>query len=352
MNGIKFYDHTIGKNFPPFIIAEAGINHNGEIEKAFEMIKVAKNSGVNAIKFQTFRAKEFILDETLMHTYFSQGKKITEPQIKLFERCEFTRDEWFKIKEKCDEEKIMFLSTPENRSDLDLLLELGIPAIKIGSDEIINLPILKDFASTNLPILLSTGMATQNEINDALKTIGTLDGYPTVLFIATSQYPTPIEDVNLRKFETLKKLYPDIPLGFSDHTEGPLASSLACVLGAVCFEKHFTLSHDLPGPDHWFSEDISGLKIWVNSIKNSYQMLGSEKIEPTIKEKNKKDDARRSVVALTDIEQDEMFAENNLGFRRPGNGLPPQNIIKFLGKKAKNKISKGTMVSLNDIKSN
>ena len=352
MKEIKLYDQVIGKNFPPFIIAEAGINHNGEIEKAFEMIKVAKNSGVNAIKFQTFRAKEFILDETLTHTYFSQGKKITEPQIKLFERCEFTRDEWFKIKEKCDEEKIMFLSTPENRSDLDLLLELGIPAIKIGSDEIINLPILKDFTSTNLPILLSTGMATQNEINDALETIGTLDGYPTILFIATSQYPTPIEDVNLKKFEALKKLFPDIPLGFSDHTEGPLASSLACVLGAVCFEKHFTLSHDLPGPDHWFSEDISGLKIWTDSIKNSYRMLGSEKIEPTLKEKNQKDDARRSVVALKDIEQDEMFAENNLGLRRPGNGLPPQNIIKFLGKKAKNKISTGTMVILNDIKSN
>ena len=351
MNEIKLYDHTIGKDFPPFIIAEAGINHNGEIEKAFAMIKVAKNSGVDAIKFQTFKAKEFILDETLMHTYISQGRKITEPQIKLFERCEFTRNEWFKIKEKCNEEKIMFLSTPENRSDLDLLLELGIPAIKVGSDEIINLPILKDFASTNLPILLSTGMANQNEIHNALKIIGTLDGYPTILFVATSQYPTPIEDVNLRKFETLKKLFPDIPLGFSDHTEGPLASSLACVLGSVCFEKHFTLSHDLPGPDHWFSEDIDGLKIWTDSIKNSYKMLGSEKIEPTIKEKNQKNQARRSIVALKNIEQDEIFSENNLGLRRPGDGLSPQNIIKFLGQKAKHKIIKGKMINLTDIKS-
>ena len=154
----------------------------------------------------------------------------------------------------------MFLSTPENRTDLDLLLEIGISAIKVGSDELVNLPILKDYASTGLPIILSSGMANQSEVHDALKTVGALDGYPTILLVTTSQYPTPIEDVNLRKFETLSKIFPNIPLGFSDHTQGFLASSLACVAGAVCFEKHFTLSHNLPGPDHWFSADPNELK--------------------------------------------------------------------------------------------
>ncbi len=348
MNEIKLYEHTIGKSFPPFVIAEAGINHNGDIEKAFEMIKVAKNSGVDAIKFQTFKAKEFIIDETLTYTYISQGKKITESQIELFERCEFSRDEWFKIKQKCDDEKIMFLSTPENRSDLKLLLELGIPAIKVGSDEIINLPILKDFATTGLPILLSTGMANQKEIHDALETIGTFNGYPTILLVATSQYPTPINDVNLRKFETLEKIFPDIPLGFSDHTEGPLASSLACVLGAVCFEKHFTLSHDLPGPDHWFSENPVGLKNWTESIRNSYDMLGTKKLEPTKKEEEMRKISRRSVVALENINEKQSFDRNNIGIRRPGDGLSPEWYEKILQKRATRKIKKGELIQLED----
>ena len=348
MSEIKLYDRVIRKDLPPFIMAEAGINHNGELEKAFEMIRIAKDSGVDAIKFQTFKAKEFILDETLTYTYFSQGKKITESQLKLFERCEFSRDEWFKIKEKCDKEKIMFLSTPENHSDLDLLLELGIPAIKVGSDEIINLPILKDFASTGLPILLSSGMANQNEIHAALKAVGAFNGYPTILLVATSQYPTPIEDVNLQKFETLQKIFPNIPLGFSDHTEGPLASSLACVLGAVCFEKHFTLSHDLPGPDHWFSEDIDGLKIWADHIKNSYNMLGTEKLEPTKKEEEMKKIARRSIVALNNIDEKEIFDKNNIGLRRPGNGLSPELYEKILQKRAIRKIKKGQQITLED----
>ncbi|MGQ0376802.1 MAG: N-acetylneuraminate synthase family protein [Nitrososphaerota archaeon] len=242
MNPITIKNFKIGRGFVPFIVAEAGLNHNGEIQKAFEMIKVAKEAGVNAIKFQTFKASEFIADTTLTYTYLSRGKKITEPQLELFKRCEFSREDWFKIKEKCDKEKIMFLSTPENRSDLDLLLEIGIPAIKVGSDELINLPLLKDYATTGLPIILSSGMANLDEIHDALKTVGALDGYPTILLVTTSEYPTAFEDVNLRKFETLSKTFPSIPLGFSDHTQGFLASSLACVFGACFFEKHFTLS--------------------------------------------------------------------------------------------------------------
>ena len=348
MNKIKLNDHIIGRGYSPFIIAEAGLNHNGEIEKAFEMIKVAKESGADAIKFQTFKTSEFIQDTSLIHVYFSQGKKVTEPQLKLFERCEFTREEWFKIKEKCDKEKIMFLSTPENRTDLDLLLEIGISAIKVGSDELVNLPILKDYASTGLPIILSSGMANLSEVSDALKTVGALDGYPTILLVTTSQYPTPIEDVNLRKFETLSKTFPNIPLGFSDHTQGFLASSLACVLGAVCFEKHFTLSHNLPGPDHWFSEDAVGLKNWVKSIKDSYVMLGSDKILPTMKEEIEKNQARRSVVAIKNIQEEEILSENNLGLRRPGNGLPPKMIVKLFGQKAKHQITKGKLINFDD----
>ena len=348
MNPITIKNFKIGSEFAPFIVAEAGLNHNGEIQKAFEMIEVAKQAGVNAIKFQTFKASEFIVDDTLTYTYFSRGKKITESQLELFKRCEFTREEWFKIKEKCDKEKIMFLSTPENRSDLDLLLEIGIPAIKVGSDELINLPLLRDYSSTGLPIILSSGMADLNEVRDALKIVGALDGYPTILLVATSEYPTPIEDVNLQKFETLSKMFPNIPLGFSDHTQGFLASSLACMFGACFFEKHFTLSHELEGPDHWFSEDPIGLKNWVSSIKIAYAMLGSNEVKPTARELEMRNLSRRSIVALYDIKKDEMFNKNNIGLRRPGNGLPQKLIEQIYGLKATRTIQKGTLIKFGD----
>jgi len=348
LNPITIKNFKIGSGFEPFIVAEAGLNHNGEIQKAFEMIKVVKEAGVNAIKFQTFKASEFIADPTLTYTYLSRGKKITEPQLDLFKRCEFSREDWFKIKKKCDKEKIMFLSTPENRSDLDLLLEIGIPAIKVGSDELINLPLLKDYASTGLPIILSSGMANLDEIHDALKTVGALDGYPTILLVTTSEYPTAFEDVNLRKFETLSKTFPNIPLGFSDHTQGFLASSLACAFGACFFEKHFTLSHDLEGPDHWFSEDPIGLKNWVNSIKTAYAMLGSNEVKPTAKELELRKSARRSIIALCDIEKGEKFNQNNIGLRRPGNGLPPKLIDQIYGLNATRKIPKGAIIKFSD----
>lgn len=348
MSRIKLNNYIVGHGCSPFITAEAGINHNGEIQKALEMIKVAKESGADAIKFQTFKASEFIGDDTLTYTYFSQGKKVIEPQLELFKRCEFSHEEWFKIKEKCDEEKIMFLSTPENHSDLDLLIEIGIPAIKVGSDELINLPLLKDYALTGLPIILSSGMANLNEIHDALKTVGALDEYPTILLVTTSEYPTPIEDVNLRKFETLSKMFPNIPLGFSDHTQGFLASSLACAFGACFFEKHFTLSHDLEGPDHWFSEDPIGLKNWITSIRNAYTMLGSNEVKPTDRELENRKEFRRIIVAINDIKKGDKFSIDNIGLRRVsgGNGYPPSFYDKFLGNKSNKDYKKGETLCL------
>ena len=159
------------------------------------MIEEAKKIGLNAIKFQTFKAKEFCGDPSQTYTYKSHGKEITESMIEMFSRYEFSNDEWGKIKEKCNLEKITFLSTPQNYSDLELLLKLGIDAIKVGSDDLTNLPLLKKYSSTNLPIILSSGMSTLDEISDALNTIGFFDGYPTVLLVTTSQYPTPDKDV-------------------------------------------------------------------------------------------------------------------------------------------------------------
>ena len=319
MAKIKLNNQMIGHECDPFIIAEAGINHNGKIENALKMIDVAKVSGADAIKFQTFEASGIVADSSLTYTYKSQGKEVTESMFEMFKRYEFSKTEWIKIKQKCDESEILFLSTPEN---LDLLLELGIPAIKIGSDDFTNIPLLKDFSTTGLPLIISCGMANLSEIQQTLKAIGSLENYPTILMLTTSEYPTISSDVNLSKFKTLSKSFPNIILGYSDHTQGVLASSIAVAFGAKVFEKHFTLDKNLPGPDHWFSEDADGLKNWVDSIRTANIMLGSEEVQPTEKEEKMKILARRSVVALCDIKQGELFTQNNIGLRRPGNGLP------------------------------
>tara|TARA_Y100001949_G_scaffold47140_1_gene39033 strand:+ start:1209 stop:2249 length:1041 start_codon:yes stop_codon:yes gene_type:complete len=346
MNEIKIGNFIIGQKKEPFIIGEAGINHNGEIKKAFEMIELGKKSGLNAIKFQTFSADEFIANVSLTHTYFSQGKKITESQYNMFKQCEFSKEEWYKVKEKCDKEDILFLSTPENSSDLDLLLQIGIPAIKVGSDELINIPLLKEFAKTKLPIILSTGMCTLDEVAKSLNAIGALDDYPTILLVTTSEYPTPNESVNLLKFQTLAKNFPSIPLGFSDHTQGVLASSLACAMGASVFEKHFTLNHNMPGPDHWFSADPNELIQWVKSIRTSYIMMGSEEVKPTKSEEVLKITARRSIFAISEIKEGDEFSMKNIVLRRPGNGLTPEYFEMVLGKKSTKYFKKGEMVQL------
>ena len=348
MNTIKIENFDIGTNSSPFVVGEAGINHNGEISKALEMIEVAKKTGLNAIKFQTFKASEFIVDTTQTYTYKSQGKEITESMFEMFERCEFSKEEWHKIKRKCDQEKILFLSTPQNYSDLELLLDLDIKAIKVGSDDLTNLPLLKKFTSTNLPIILSSGMSTLDEVSEALDTVGFFSGYPTILLITTSQYPTPPEDVNLMKFHTLSKKFPDLILGFSDHTIGPIASSLACVLGAVFFEKHFTLDCNLQGPDHWFSANPEQLKIWRDSIITSFEMLGDPTVKPTKHELINKKEFQRIVLAKKIINKGELFTDENLEMKRVsgGNGLSGKMYDKLLGIKATKNFKKGNKIEL------
>ena len=346
----RFYiaDCLIGKDQGPFIIAEAGINHNGELEKAYSMIKAAKNAGVDAVKFQTFKAEEFIGDPKQTYTYTSQGKEVTESMLEMFKCCEFSHDEWVSIKKKCDEEDILFLSTPQNRSDLDLLLKIGIPAIKVGSDDFINTPLLKSYAQTRLPMILSSGMSDLKEVQQALKAVGSLKGYPTVLMICTSEYPTPPENANLLRLKTLSATFPSIVLGFSDHTQGTIASSLAIALGAVVFEKHFTLNHNLPGPDHWFSEDTEGLSSWVKAIKTSYAMMGSGVCKPTMQEQINKRYLRRVVVAASDIKKGQVLSMDHLAMKRMAGkgGLAPAIACSLIGKRADRCYKRGKIIKL------
>ncbi|QPR56308.1 N-acetylneuraminate synthase family protein [Aeromonas allosaccharophila] len=343
------FSEQVTHNKPPFIILEAGINHNGDIAIAKDMICMAKSLGANAIKFQTFKAEEFVGDPELQFTYQSQGESVTESMLDMFKRYEFTYDEWWMLKEYCDEQRIIFLSTPQNPSDMKLLLELGVPALKVGSDDFTNIPLLKEYSSQGLPLLISCGMADMAEVYQALDITGAFIGKKVVLMLCTSQYPTPSIDVNLNKLKTLSAAFPNITLGFSDHTQGPLAAAIAYGLGAVVFEKHFTLDHQLPGPDHWFSEDPVGAKEWITAIHTAYQMMGSPHIKPTDAEQHMRTLARRSITVISDISPGEHLTAINIGLKRPGNGLPPLYFEDIVNKKAIHALKKGHLITWSDL---
>lgn len=341
-------ERAVGVGAEPFVVAEVGINHNGELERALEMIHVAKLAGCDAVKFQTFKANEFVNDPSQMFTYRSQGKEITESMLAMFRRYELPENAWPVIKAECTKAGIMFFSTPQNRSDLDILLGVGVPAVKVGSDDFTNLPLLKSYAKSGLPLILSTGMSDLAEAHQALEAVGALDGYPVILLVCTSQYPTPPDDANLARITTLRCAFPPVPIGFSDHTRGALASALAVALGAVFLEKHFTLSRELPGPDHWFSEDPSGLTEWVVGIRTAHRMLGNPLVRPTMVERGNKREYQRRLVAARDIAVGELMTEQAITLRRVagGKGLSPGFLEYLLDRPAPRTYRSGDPIEL------
>lgn len=335
-NTFAIGERHIGGNYPPYCIAEVGINHNGDLDTAKLMIEAAKKSGADAVKFQTFRAEEFCGDPRQTFTYKSQGSTITESMLEMFKRYEFDLKDWEAIKKHCDEVGITFFSTPQNETDLNLLLKIGVPAVKVGSDDFTNLPLLKNYAEICLPLILSCGMSDLSEVHQALEVIGWFEGRSVALMLCTSQYPTPPEDVNINKLTTLQHSFPGLLVGFSDHTQDSLAAALAVSRGARIFEKHFTLSKDMSGPDHWFSVDPDGLEEWIRCIHHADTLLGSPIVRPTDGELINKKEFQRVVVAARDIQEGEIFSEGNITMRRVsgGNGLPPSMYWRLLGRKA------------------
>jgi N,N'-diacetyllegionaminate synthase len=340
----------IGRGEPPFVVAEAGINHNGDPARALQMVRAAREAGADAVKFQTFTAAEFIGDPQQTYTYRSQGAQVTESMLAMFQRCELPRSAWRAIKAECQRQGVLFLSTPQNRSDLALLLEVGIPAVKVGSDDLTNLPLIRSYRESGLPLILSCGMAQLEEVRAALAAAGWPQGHQVALLLCTSQYPTPPADANLRRLSTLQAAFPGLVLGFSDHTQGAFAAPMAHALGAVLFEKHFTLDHGDPGPDHWFSEDPAGLAAWVAAIRAAHVMLGSEVVRPTQAELEMRVLARRSVVALNRIAAGEAFTAANVGVRRPGTGLAPERLAEVIGATAARDLEPGQAVQSEDVR--
>ncbi len=326
----------IGGSEPPYCIAEVGINHNGSLDQAKKMMDVAKKAGADAVKFQTFKAEEFCGDPNQMFTYKSNGKEITEPMLDMFKRYELSEKNWREIKDYSDKIGITFFSTPQNKSDLDILQRIRVPAIKIGSDDFTNLPLISEYQTTGLPIILSCGMSNLSEVQQALEAAGWSKNYPVALLLCTSQYPTPPEDVNILKLRTLQNSFPGLLTGFSDHTQGFLAASLAVSLGAKIFEKHFTLDKKFEGPDHWFSADPNELNEWVRNIHDANAMLGKSVIEPTKAELENKKEFQRVIVASSNINRGDIFTKYNMEMRRVsgGTGLKSNMYSYLIGRKA------------------
>lgn len=226
------------------------------------------------------------------------------------------------------------MTTPQDLSDLALVRHIDLPAIKVGSDDLVNTWLISRYREEGLPIILSTGMADIEEVELALTAAGWSDSGDVAVLVCTSTYPTPPSSANLARITTLKRTFPGLVVGFSDHTEGAGAATVARTLGAVIFEKHFTTSHDLPGPDHWFSADPSDLREWIDAIRSVDVLLGDGVVRPTEAERAMRRLARRAATALQDIAPNEVLTEANVGLRRPALGVPPSDFETLLGKRA------------------
>ncbi len=319
-----------------FIIAEAGVNHNGSVKLAKKLIDVASKAGVDAVKFQTFKAELTISKSAQKAAYQKETTDTEESQFDMIKRLELDINTHKELISYCKTKNIMFLSTPFDHDSIDLLDGLGLEIIKIPSGEITNLPYLRHIGSLNKEVILSTGMADIGEIEDALDVLveaGTEKEKITVLH-ANTMYPTPMEDVNLKAMVTIGNTF-DIPFGYSDHTLGIEVDIAAVAMGATIIEKHFTLDKTMDGPDHKASLEPDELISMVKAIRNIELALGSSVKKPSVSETPNITVARKSIVAARNIAQGEVLTKDNLIVKRPANGINPMRWDEIIGTKAK-----------------
>jgi N,N'-diacetyllegionaminate synthase len=315
-----------------FIIAEAGVNHNGSIELAKKLIHVAIDAGADAVKFQTFKAENLVVKNTEKADYQKQTTDASESQFDMIKKLELDVEIHKELIAYCQEKDIMFLSTPFDHESIDLLNGLGLQIFKIPSGEITNLLYLKHIGSLGKQVVLSTGMSNLQEVGDALNILinaGTSKDNITVLH-ANTMYPTPMEDVNLNAMLTIQKEF-GVAVGYSDHTLGIEVDIAAVAMGASCIEKHFTLDKTMNGPDHKASLEPEELKAMVDAIRNIEKALGSSEKELSPSETVNIDVIRKSIVAKTNINKGDILDENNICVKRPGSGVSPMKWDEVIG---------------------
>lgn len=328
-----------------FIIAEAGVNHNGDINLARQLIDVAYEAGVDAIKFQTFKAEKLVSKTAKKAEYQEKTTGTEETQFEMIKKLELDMSTHEELIAYCKAKGIMFLSTPFDLESIEMLNVLGIEVFKIPSGEITNLPYLKKIAQLDKQMILSTGMATLGEIEDCLQVIRTYSNREPIVLHCNTEYPTPMEDVNLSAMLTIKEAF-KCEVGYSDHTSGIEIPIAAVAMGAKVIEKHITLDKNMEGPDHKASLEPHELKNMVQAIRNIEMALGSGIKHPSKSEIKNKEVARKSIVAACDIKVGELFSEDNLTIKRPGNGISPMRWEDVIGKIAKRDFNEDELVEI------
>ncbi len=337
----------VGASEPCYVIAEIGINHNGDRELGAKTIAAAAAAGVDAVKFQNYRTDDFVSDRSLTHRYRTNGVEIEEPQYDLFKRCELSPDDLRVYRDAAHKAGVDFISTPTSVEGVADLVAIGAAAIKNGSDYLGHLPLIAAMAASDLPTILSIGMAVESEIEAAVAGFRDSGGRYLALLHCVSIYPAPLAELNLRKITTLAERF-DCPVGYSDHAVGTFAASIAVGLGASIVEKHFTLDRSLPGPDHAMSSDAREMTDLVRTIRDLEAALGAGALTPSIGETATRLQYRLSCVAAHDLHPGEIIAEHDVAFRRPGNGLAPAKISIIVGKRLKSAAARGHVFQPSD----
>lgn len=320
---VEIAGRKIGPSFPCFVIAEAGVNHNGDLTLACRLVDAAVECGADAVKFQTFKSDKLIAAHAPKADYQLETTGADEDQLQMLKRLELSFEAFRELYAYCQAKKILFLSTPFDEESADFLDALGMEAFKIGSGEITNLPFLEYVASKGKPMIISTGMSYLSEVETAIRVIDQAGNPNIVLLHCTSDYPASASDANLRAMHTMAVAFGK-PVGYSDHTSGTEVSFAAVSLGASLIEKHFTVDRNLPGPDHRASLEPQEFSALVRGVRIVEAALGHGRKEPAACELSTKAVARKSLVAARDIAVGTVLTDDLIAVKRPGTGLQPE----------------------------
>lgn len=316
------------------------MNHNGDMDLARRTIDAARASGADAVKFQNYRTEDFISDRSIQYEYMSGGQSVVESQYDMFKRCELSDEDLALLAAHCSTVGIGFHSTPTSEDGLRRLVELGVPVLKNGSDYLTHRPLIAAMGRSGLPTVISTGMATLAEVDEAVRAFRQTGNEQLILLHCTSIYPTPPADTHLRKMSTLRMAFGCL-VGFSDHTEGSVAAAVAVAIGACWVEKHFTLDKSLPGPDHRFSADPGELAGLVQAIRLAELAQGTPALGPTPGELESRRAFRLSCVADREMKAGDVLREGDIRFRRPGTGLAPGQAKSLIGRRLARQVPRG-----------
>ncbi|MCR4943546.1 MAG: N-acetylneuraminate synthase [Clostridium sp.] len=348
MDKVKIGNKYIGKNEKVYIVAELGVNHNGDMNIVKELIDKASEAGVDAIKFQKFKTESLVTKDSPKAKYQEVTTDASESQFDMLKRLELNEENLKELYAYAKSKNIEAFATPFDDASVDFLYDLGIKAYKVGSGDITNIPMLKRIAKTGLPIILSTGMSTLGEIEEALEAIRSQGNDDVVLMHCTSNYPSDENDVNLKAMNTMMQAF-QLPTGYSDHTMGTAVSVAAVARGAVIIEKHFTLDRSMPGPDHMSSLEPEELKQLVQQIRAVEKALGSPIKKPNKSEYEVKNVAQKSIVSACDIKKGEIISEEMLTCKRPSSGIKPKYFELVVGRVAKKDIKSDTIINIDMI---